>query len=132
MSVSASSVTEGGSLIYTASVNQPVTGTPLVISLDNGQSITIPVGSSSADSLPYLVRGDDAYVQGTQTLTVAISGTSGGNYEALTTGGSVSSTVTDDSDTSSVTLCVSANSVTEGGSLIYTASVNQPVTGGFQ
>ncbi|WP_375547437.1 immunoglobulin-like domain-containing protein [Pseudomonas ulcerans] len=30
-----------------ASVTSPVTGTPLVISLANGQSITIPVNSSS-------------------------------------------------------------------------------------
>ena len=34
----------------TASVNNPVTGSPLVITLTGGTTITIPVGSSSASS----------------------------------------------------------------------------------
>ena len=58
---------------------------PLVITLTNGQTITIPVGQSSADSVPFNVRADDAYTQGTDTLSVGISNTSGGNFEALTT-----------------------------------------------
>ncbi|WP_189638198.1 immunoglobulin-like domain-containing protein, partial [Pseudomonas donghuensis] len=41
------SVTEGGVVTYTASVTAPVTGSNLVITLANGQQITIPVGSSS-------------------------------------------------------------------------------------
>src|SRR3546814_8855502 len=42
-------VAEGGTVVYTASVNAPVTGAPLVVTLSNGQSITIPVGSSRGD-----------------------------------------------------------------------------------
>src|SRR5438477_612877 len=87
----AGSVTEGGSIVYTASVDAAVTGTPLVITLSNGQTITIPVGQSSADSTPFLVRADDAYVQANDTLTVAITGTSGGNFETLTTTSTASS-----------------------------------------
>ncbi|MCU1734111.1 MULTISPECIES: immunoglobulin-like domain-containing protein, partial [unclassified Pseudomonas] len=40
------SVTEGGVVTYTATVSAPVTGAPLVISLANGQSITIAVNAS--------------------------------------------------------------------------------------
>ncbi|WP_207255389.1 immunoglobulin-like domain-containing protein, partial [Pseudomonas sp. GW460-E12] len=38
-----SSVAEGGTVVYTASVTAPVTGSPVVVSLSNGQTITIPV-----------------------------------------------------------------------------------------
>src|SRR5262249_56611641 len=48
LSASAGSVGEGGSVTYTASVNNAVTGTDLEITLSNGQTITIPVGSSTA------------------------------------------------------------------------------------
>ena len=78
LSASAASVVEGGSVVYTATVSNPVTGAPLVISLSNGQSITIPVGSSSASSPAFAVRADDAYAQGDQPLTVSITATSGG------------------------------------------------------
>ena len=69
-----------------------------MITLANGQTITIPVGQSSASSVPFNVRADDAYTQGTDTLSVGISNTSGGNFEALTTSSTVSTTVTDDAD----------------------------------
>src|SRR5205085_2248846 len=116
------------SIVYTASVDAAVTGTPLVITLSNGQIITIPVGQSSADSTPFLVRADDAYVQAEDRTSVAKSGTSGGNFEALTTTSTATTTVTDDSDSTTVTLSA-ASSVTEGGSIVYTASLDSPVTG---
>ncbi|WP_414868172.1 immunoglobulin-like domain-containing protein, partial [Pseudomonas sp. IT-194MI4] len=40
-------VAEGGTVVYTASVTAPVTGSPVVVTLSNGQTITIPVGASS-------------------------------------------------------------------------------------
>ncbi|WP_134928883.1 immunoglobulin-like domain-containing protein, partial [Pseudomonas protegens] len=40
------SVAEGGTVVYTASVTAPVTGSPVVVTLSNGQTITIPVGES--------------------------------------------------------------------------------------
>src|SRR5207253_1866339 len=122
------SVAEGGSIVYTASVDAAVTGTPLVITLSNGQTLTIPVGQSSADRTPFLVRADDAYVQPDDTLTVAIAGTSGGSFEGLTTTSTVTTTVADDSDATTVTLSAAGN-VTEGGSIVYTASLGSPVTG---
>lgn len=41
------SVAEGGTVVYTASVTAPVTGSPVVVTLSNGQTITIAVGESS-------------------------------------------------------------------------------------
>src|SRR5205085_2411585 len=119
----AGSVDEGGSIIYTASMDAAVTGTPLVITLSNGQTITIPVGQSSADSTPFLVRADDAYAQTYTTPLHDALPISGGNFEALTTTSTVTTTVADDSDASTVTLSA-AGSVTEGGSIVYTASVD--------
>src|SRR5205085_1414442 len=123
----AGSVAEGGSIVYTASVDAAVTDTPLVITLSNGQTITIPVGQSSADSTPFLVRADDAYVQADDTLTVAITGTSGGNFEAPATSSLALPAAPPNSDASTVTLSA-AGSVSEGGSVVYTASVDAAVT----
>ncbi|MCF5881344.1 hypothetical protein K3H40_20160, partial [Aeromonas veronii] len=117
-------VVEGGSIVYTASVSNPVTGSPLTVTLSNGVVITIPVGSSSANSEPVPVRADDAYQQGNETLSVSISGTSGGNYESVTTAGSVSNTVVDDSDVTTVTLR-GPGSVVEGeATATYTVTLS--------
>src|SRR5438477_346878 len=124
----AGSVTEGGSIVYTASVDAAVTGTPLVITLSNGQTITIPIGQSSADSTPFLVRADDAYVQPDDTLTVDLTATASGICEPLTTTSTVTTTVADDSDATTVTLTAAA-SVTEGGSLLDALPIYAAVTG---
>ncbi|ARN20287.1 hypothetical protein A4W93_10445 [Piscinibacter gummiphilus] len=131
VSVSASSATaaEGGSVTYTVAVNNPVTGSPLVVTLSNGQTITIPVGASSGTGAPFPVRGDDAYVQGDRPLNVSVTGTTGANYEAVAIGGSATTTVTDQATTTTVTLTASAASVAEGGSVVYTATLSNPVTG---
>src|SRR5205085_2535587 len=129
LTASSANVTEGGSIIYTAAVNNPVTGSDLVVTLSNGQTITIPVGASSANSAPFAVRADDAYVEGDQAVTVGISNTSGGNYEALTTASTATSIVHDNADATVVTLTASSANVTEGGSIVYTAAVNNAVTG---
>ena len=50
--------------------------------------------------------------------------TSGGNFEALTTTSTATTTVTDDADATTVTFAASAGTVGEGGSVTYTASVN--------
>src|SRR6185503_1330627 len=78
-------VSEGaGTASITGHVSNAVTGSPLVISLDNGATITIAVGQTSGVSTPFSVQGDDPYVDAAST-TVAITGTTGGNFEALNT-----------------------------------------------
>ncbi|QXH48832.1 LapA family giant adhesin [Pseudomonas xanthosomatis] len=120
------SVAEGGTIVYTATVNAPVTGAPVVVSLTNGQTITIPVGQSSGTATGAVT--DDAY-QGHAPVSNSISGVSGGNYESLVADQNpVSTTVTDVQTTTTVTLTATP-SVAEGGTIVYTATVNVPVTG---
>src|SRR5205085_9273570 len=114
--------------LYTAAVNNAVTGSDLVVTLSNGQTITIPVGASSAGSAPFAVRADDANVQVDDTMTVGITNTAGGDYEALTTASTATSIVHDNADSTVVTLTASSANVTEGGSIIYTAAVNNAVS----
>ncbi|HGY1053519.1 TPA: retention module-containing protein, partial [Aeromonas salmonicida subsp. pectinolytica] len=116
-------VTEGGSIVYTASVNNPVTGSPLSVTLSNGVVITIPVGSSSANSEPVPVRGDDIYQQGEESLSVTIDKTSGGNYENVVSTGTITNTVVDDQDAPTLTLTGDAN-VVEGGKANYTLTIS--------
>ncbi|WP_042120994.1 retention module-containing protein, partial [Pseudomonas japonica] len=120
------SVTEGGVVTYTASVSAPVTGTPVTVTLNNGQSIVIPVGQSSA-SVDF--TAPDNVLSTNAALTNSITGVSGGNYENLVADqSSVTTAVTDDpahQDTTSLTL--SANgTVAEGGSIVYTATLSNP------
>ncbi|WP_321291274.1 retention module-containing protein, partial [Alcaligenes phenolicus] len=78
-------ITEGDPYEIVARVGQPVTGQDLIISLTNGGTITIPVGSTEGRITvenPYL---DDVYRQGDRPETVGITGTTGGNYESLDT-----------------------------------------------
>ncbi|MDR8389472.1 large adhesive protein, partial [Pseudomonas sp. JL2] len=124
-----SSVAEGGTVVYTASVNAPVTGAPLVIALSNGQSITIPVGSSSG-SINFVTQNDA--LAGGDNLSVKIDDAQGGNYEKLDIDATpADTTVTDVQDTTGLTLSAT-DSVAEGGSIVYTATLTNaagsPVT----
>ncbi|ASJ25924.1 retention module-containing protein [Laribacter hongkongensis] len=123
-------VAEGGSITYTVSTDHAVTGSPLVVTLSNGSQISIPVGASSG-SVTVDVRSDDAYSQGPEQQSVSISGTSGGNFESVTTTGTVSNSVTDNGTVTNVTLSSVTNgqAVTEGGSITYTVSTDHAVTG---
>ncbi|URM28834.1 retention module-containing protein [Pseudomonas frederiksbergensis] len=124
-----SSVAEGGTVVYTASVTSPVTGSPVVVTLSNGQSITIPVGSSSA-SVNFTVPNDA--LAGGGSLSVKIDDAKGGNYEKLEIDGkSADTSVTDTPETTTLSLSAT-DSVAEGGSIVYTATLTNaagtPVT----
>ncbi len=119
--------TEGGKITVTASVNNAVTGKDLVITLNDGSTITIPVGQKTG-SVEVDTRADDAYKQGEIPVDFAIQGTTGGNYENLNTDSKTSTTVKDDADVTTITLS-SNDSVTEGGDIQVTAKVNNEVTG---
>ncbi|MBC3478961.1 immunoglobulin-like domain-containing protein, partial [Pseudomonas taiwanensis] len=91
------SVAEGGTIVYTASVGAPVTGSPVVVTLANGQTITIPVGQSSGTATGAV--SNDVY-QGHAPVTNSITSVSGGDYENLVANPApVSTTVTDVQDT---------------------------------
>ncbi|MDR6919058.1 hypothetical protein J2X66_005963, partial [Pseudomonas sp. 3296] len=124
-----STVVEGGTVVYTASVTAPVTGSPVVVTLSNGQTITIPVGESSA-SVNFTAPNDA--LAGGGSLSVKIDDAKGGNYEKLDVDGkSADTSVTDTQDTTTVSL-TATDSVAEGGSIVYTATLTNaastPVT----
>ncbi|MFJ2485082.1 LapA family giant adhesin [Pseudomonas sp. NPDC087639] len=114
---------EGGVVVYTASVTAPVTGSPVVVTLSNGQTITIPVGASSG-SVNFTAPNDA--LAGGNTLSVKIDNASGGNYENLVADKTPAVTsVTDTVDTTNLSLSATG-SVAEGGSIVYTATLTNP------
>ena len=124
-----STVAEGGTVVYTASVSAPVTGSPVVVTLSNGQTITIPVGSSSA-SVNFTAPNDA--LAGGGSLSVKIDDAKGGNYEKLEVDGkSADTSVTDTADTTNLSL-TATGTVDEGGQITYTATLTNaagtPVT----
>ncbi|WP_218619712.1 retention module-containing protein, partial [Pseudomonas protegens] len=123
------SVAEGGIVVYTASVTAPVTGSPVVVTLSNGQTITIPVGESSA-SVNFTAPNDA--LAGGSSLSTTITKADGGNYEKLEVSDKPAETsVTDTPDTTTLSLSAT-ESVAEGGSIVYTATLTNaagtPVT----
>ncbi|MFC6337726.1 immunoglobulin-like domain-containing protein, partial [Pseudomonas karstica] len=124
-------VGEGGNIVYTASLvdknGAPVTNItkPLIVTLDNGQTITIGVNQSSGTVS--IVAPDDVY-QGDQTVTTAITGVTGGeHFESLVPGtDKVTTTVTDTpgtDNTTTVTL-TAPSEISEGGQITYTATLS--------
>ena len=123
------SVAEGGTVTYTATVGAPVTGSPVVVTLANGQTITIGVGQTTGTAT---TTAPNDVLTGHAPLTNAITNVSGGNYENLVADKTpVSTTVTDTVDTTNLSLSAT-NSVAEGGSIVYTATLTNaagsPVT----
>ncbi|WP_085631791.1 retention module-containing protein [Pseudomonas sp. R16(2017)] len=117
------SVAEGGTVTYTATVGAPVTGSPVTVTLANGQTITIEVGKTTGTVTT--TAPNDA-LAGNAPLTNAITGVSGGNYENLVADKTpVSTTVTDVADTTDLTLSATGT-VAEGGSIVYTATLTNP------
>ncbi|MBV4478276.1 immunoglobulin-like domain-containing protein, partial [Pseudomonas botevensis] len=123
------SAAEGGTVTYTATVGAPVTGSPVTVTLANGQSITIEVGKTTGTVTT--TAPNDA-LTGHAPLTNAITDVSGGNYENLVADKTpVSTTVTDTVDTTNLSLSATGT-VVEGGSIVYTATLTNaagsPVT----
>ncbi|AZZ73712.1 large adhesive protein [Pseudomonas sp. RU47] len=117
------SAAEGGSVIYTATVGAPVTGSPVVVTLANGQTITIGVGQTTGTATT--TAPNDA-LTGHAPITNAITDVSGGNYENLVADKTpVSTTVTDTVDTTNLSL-TATGTVAEGGSIVYTATLTNP------
>ncbi|WP_422422945.1 immunoglobulin-like domain-containing protein, partial [Pseudomonas sp. GZD-222] len=117
-----STVGEGGVITYTVTLSHPVTGSPLVINLTNGQSITIPVNGTSGSvefTAPNNVHTSNL------DLNNSIKDFTGGNYENLVAGGKTTISVTDGpgtQDTTSLKLTATP-SVDEGGKITYTATL---------
>ncbi|MCD9573325.1 immunoglobulin-like domain-containing protein, partial [Pseudomonas protegens] len=74
------SAAEGGNVTYTATVTAPVTGSPVVVTLANGEKITIPVGETTGS---VSISAPNDVLVGHTPLTNSITNVSGGNYENL-------------------------------------------------
>ncbi|MEG2817656.1 MAG: type I secretion C-terminal target domain-containing protein, partial [Comamonas sp.] len=103
------SVTEGGTISVTASVNNAVTGTPLVIEVKNSAgvvvgTVTIPVGSTTSNALSVASRADDAYKQGETSETFSIKSTTGANFEDLNKSSTTTTKMVDDLDSTTVSI----------------------------
>ncbi|WP_219013419.1 retention module-containing protein, partial [Shewanella algae] len=114
-------VNEGGSITYTAVVDNAPLESDLVLTLSNGATIVIPVGQTSG-SVTVDAPSDDVYLD-SEVLNVGVTESQGGNYENLDLGNSVDTQVNDTIDTTAVTLTAPAE-VNEGGQITYTATVN--------
>ncbi|WP_157490799.1 retention module-containing protein, partial [Enterovibrio coralii] len=118
------SMTEGDTVDLTVSVESAPQNSDLVITLSNGQLVTIPKGQTSVtvDFTPD--RGDDTYTQGQTSQTVSVTGVSGGDYEDVDiSGASATVNITDDSDATKVSLELNKTSATEGEVLDLTVNV---------
>ncbi|WP_345877718.1 retention module-containing protein, partial [Shewanella algae] len=114
-------VNEGGSITYTAVVDNAPLESDLVLTLSNGATIVIPVGQTSG-SVTVDAPSDDVYLD-SEVLNVGVTESLGGNYENLDLGNSVDTQVNDTIDTTTVTLTAPVQ-VNEGGQITYTATVN--------
>ena len=116
------SVVEGGTITYTASLTNAAEG-PVTVTLSNGQTITIADGTTSATV--NVTASDDVYANG-GSASATITAATGGNFEQLDIDATAATTtITDDSDVTTVSLSAT-NSVVEGGTIIYTATLDNP------
>ncbi|GHU04401.1 hypothetical protein FACS1894205_2570 [Alphaproteobacteria bacterium] len=97
-------VLEGEKVTITATVDR-APQTDLVLTLSNGETITIKAGELSGSTAPFDSRPDELYIQGAQDFSISIIGSVGGGYEsALDTSATASYTVIDDEDVTTVKL----------------------------
>ena len=115
-------------ITYSATVDNAPQTTDLVITLDNGETLTILAGTTSSNTAT-VTTADDVYVTPGSNIVVGITSTTGGEYEALDTTDTVTTALSDDTDTTALTL--NDVSVDEGvGTATLTANLaNAPTTG---
>ena len=112
--------------MWTVTAKEAVT-----VTLENGETIIIPVGGTTADSDPVAVNRDDVYkevdAQGnpTDSISNAIKTVTGGaSYEKLEADkSSVKTIITDDKDTVYVDVIASKTNLIEGEGVTYTVTL---------
>ncbi|WP_279496819.1 retention module-containing protein [Aeromonas veronii] len=120
-------VNEGGSITFTASVDVPVFGTDLVITLSNGAVITIPAGQTTG-SVTVAAPADSPYVD-PSTITVSIIDSQGGGFNQIITGPSTTTQITDTVDETRVSLSATGSLTEAGGIITYTATLTSKAQG---
>ncbi|MET0094698.1 MAG: immunoglobulin-like domain-containing protein, partial [Sedimenticola sp.] len=113
----------GGTVTYTATVDTPP-ASDLVITLSNGETITILAGEHSGTVDVVVEADEDAIVDATE-LSVHITGASGGGYDELTIESDPAVTeIVDTVDTTTVSLGATGQITEAGGTVTYTATVD--------
>ena len=124
---------------YTVGVSlNNVPQTPLTVTLSNGATVTFGtdyVAGTVQQSSSVDIDENDVFTEGNETTTISISGTSGGNFEALTTSDTSTLTVTDVVDTTTLTVTYvdadgqAITTLEEGGTYyVKVATDNAPET----
>ncbi|MDG4813522.1 retention module-containing protein, partial [Hydrogenovibrio sp. 3SP14C1] len=124
------SVNEGsGTATISGTLDNAPTDAPLVITLDNGATMTFAVGATSATSTPFSVQGDDVYKDG-ETITVNATVESGGTeFENLVTTDTATVTITDTTDDTTVSLSATSSITEAGADVVYTATLTNASEG---
>ncbi|WP_188009083.1 retention module-containing protein [Grimontia hollisae] len=119
-------ITEGGKIEYKVELSSPAKEA-ITVTLSNGVTIEIPKDASSGTG-EFTVRGDDAYTQGHDDLSVTIDSVTDNSFEDVTFEGTVNNTVVDDSDPTTFTLSSTTNgdNITEGGKIEYKVELSSP------
>jgi hypothetical protein len=126
-----SEVNEGGTITYTATLSHEAK-TDVLVTLNDGTTITIAAGTSS-NSVTLPAPTDDVFKdEGSVQLNIDASKTSGGGFENLVVNTTPASTFVNDTvDTVRVVLTASDSNVSEGQNIVYTVKLvdanNQPV-----
>ncbi|WP_019557737.1 retention module-containing protein, partial [Thiomicrorhabdus arctica] len=118
-------ITEAGAdVTYTATLTSASQG-DTVVTLDNGESITITDGQLTGTATVSVAASDDVYLD-EGTMQAAITSATGGNFEKLVVDATPAVTkITDTVDTTTVSVSVSPAQITEDATAItYTASVD--------
>ena len=115
-------VVEGEDITLTATVDNAPRNSDLVLTLNNGETITIAVGQTTGSVTFANPNGEDVYVDGGPD-SYSITGSAGGNYEELDTSATSTVTVEDTVDFVYAIIEVDSGSVVEGGSFSYTVSL---------
>ena len=131
LSTTDTAITEGGVIVYTATLSQEAHA-PVTVTLSNGVVINIAAGQTTG-SAPFQTPINDVYTNGS-TVSPTITSATGGNFENLVPDNSHPpvTTISDSVDTTTVTLSTTDTAITEGGVIVYTATLSQeahaPVT----
>ncbi|MFO8090335.1 MAG: retention module-containing protein, partial [Desulfatiglandaceae bacterium] len=117
-------VYEGGQIIYTATVDNPPAGSPLVITLTNGSTLEIPVGETTG-STTIDAPSDDPYIDAGPVFA-AIENTDGGGYDDVVYDTTPTETLIQDTiDTTTVSMAAGdVDEDTDG--VTFTATLSNP------
>lgn len=114
-------VDEGKDITITATVdNAPQTD--LVITLNNGEKITIKAGETSGSITFTNPNTEDVY-KDSSTETYTIVGTDGGNYKDLDIADKSTVTIVDTEDVSTIVLSATESTSEDNGSITYRAKL---------